>query len=448
MSYAFRASFWFGIYFLLIVLPLVIGTAAPPQAEGAGFLNELAMALGFSGLAMMALEFTLISRVRSVAGAFGDDALLEFHRWMGFVSFALVLAHPAVLIVEGLPWSMLNPFSGEVPWMWRTGVISLWLLVLLVVQVAWRRRLRLSYEWWKLLHSLLGSAAVLLGFAHIYMVSWYTRALPMKILWYGYFIFLFILAVRYRLIRPLRLWRIPWEVSRNQANTSDTRTLWLRPVGHPGMRFEPGQYAWLNTGKTPFHLEQHPISISSSAEVLPETPDGKHEVGFSIKALGDWSSGTVPSLQPGSRVWVDGPYGAFSPDRAQGPGYVLIGGGAGITPLLSICATFADREDFRPVLVFYACPEEGDLGFREEFEKLKERANLKVVYVLDAAPPEWKGERGHITREMLARFLPKQHRRYQFFVCGPPPMMDAMESILPSLGVPPDQIHTERFHLA
>ncbi len=79
-----------------------------------------------------------------------------------------------------------------------------------------------------------------------------------------------------------------------------TRTLVLRPVGHPGFSFEPGQFAWLNMGRTPFHLEQHPISMSSGGDV--------------------------------ARVWVDGPYGVFSPDREEGPGYVLIGGGIGVVP--------------------------------------------------------------------------------------------------------------------
>lgn len=125
----------------------------------------------------------------------------------------------------------------------------------------------------------------------------------------------------------------------------------------------------------------------------------------------------------------------------------------GITPLLSICATFADktfadRADARPLLVFYACTEESDLGFREEFEKLRQRANPTVVYVLDSPPANWSGERGHLSSEMLAQHLPRQYRRYQFLVCGPPAMMDDLERILPLLGVPPQQVHTERCHLA
>ena len=74
--------------------------------------------------------------------------------------------------------------------------------------------------------------------------------------------------------------------------------------------------------------------------------------------------------------------------------------------------------------------------------------NLKVVYVVEEPPPEWDGERGRISADLLRRHLPpKQYRRWQYFVCGPARMMDAMEELLPTLGVPPDRIHTERFDM-
>jgi predicted ferric reductase len=123
------------------------------------------------------------------------------------------------------------------------------------------------------------------------------------------------------------------------------------------------QVGWLSMGKTPFHREEHPISFSSSAEIAPGG-----ELSFTFKALGDWSGKVVREIQPGTRVWLDGPYGVFTPDRQQGPGYVLIGGGIGITPLYSMCLTLADREDLRPVCLFYGRREYGELTFRDELD--------------------------------------------------------------------------------
>jgi predicted ferric reductase len=168
-------------------------------------------------------------------------------------------------------------------------------------------------------------------------------------------------------------------------------------------------------------------------------------VSFTIKALGDWSGRVVPALQPGQRVWLDGPYGVFTADRCQGPGYVLIGGGAGIAPLFSICQTLAQRGDTRPVYLFFGGHDSSRLIFRDQFGELARRMNLHTVFVLEEPGPGWTGERGYITAAMLQKYLPAQYRRFPFFICGPEPMVAAMEKMLPALGVPAAQLQTERF---
>ena len=168
-------------------------------------------------------------------------------------------------------------------------------------------------------------------------------------------------------------------------------------------------------------------------------------IAFTIKNLGDWSGTVVPALQPGRKIWVDGPYGVFTPDREQGPVYVLIGGGAGITPLYSICRTFAERGDTRPVLLFFCGRAFDRLIFFEQFEELKKRMNLSIVLVLEEPPAGWTGESGFITGDILGKHLQSQFKRFEYFVCGPPGLMDVMEEALISLGVPAHNVHTERF---
>jgi len=71
--------------------------------------------------------------------------------------------------------------------------------------------------------------------------------------------------------------------------------------------------------------------------------------------------------------------------------------------------------------------------------------NLQVIYVLSAPPENWEGESGFITTEILERYLPKQYRRFVYFICGPEPLMDAMEKALPELGIPREKVLSERF---
>lgn len=441
MELVFRGAIWFSFYVFLILFPLVIGAVHHP-AGGRAFSIELGIAFGFVGLSIMAFQFALISRVKSVSGAFGQDALEQFHRQMGYVAVVFVLAHPILLFFGGYPWRLLNPFwEGSLPAL-RWGVVALYGLLLLAGPAAFRKALRIPYEWWQLSHAGTSTLVVCLALIHMFMVGNYSASPAMRDLWALYTLDFIGLAVWYRIVRPLQQWRRPWSVIANIAERGNAQTLVLHPEGHPGFAFEPGQFAWLIMGSTPFHFEQHPISISSSAEIPPGG-----DIAFTIKALGDWSKNVVPSVKPGTPVWIDGPYGVFSCDREQGPGYVLIGGGIGITPLRSMCETLADREDTRPVILFYGCRDYEGLTLREELDQLVPRMNLKLVYVLEHPTALWQGERGFITVDVLRRHLPRQYRRLQYFICGPPALMDAMERVLPEMGVPQKLVHTERFEM-
>jgi predicted ferric reductase len=192
-------------------------------------------------------------------------------------------------------------------------------------------------------------------------------------------------------------------------------------------------------GRSPFALTQHPFSFSSSAE-----DEGR--VAMTIKARGDFTR-TIASVTPGTRAYLDGPHGVFSPDRFEGPGFVLIAGGVGITPLISMVRTMADREDPRPCLLVYANRDWDGITFRDELEELSKRIPLRVVHVLEHPPDDWSGDKGYVTEEILRKHLPRRFQRLQYFVCGPGPMMDAMDHALAALGVPAERINTERFDM-
>ena len=77
--------------------------------------------------------------------------------------------------------------------------------------------------------------------------------------------------------------------------------------------------------------------------------------------------------------------------------HVLIAGGVGITPMMSMIRTLADRGDKRPVILLYGSKDWESITFREELEALKARLDLTVVHVLANPPADWTGEQGFIT---------------------------------------------------
>jgi predicted ferric reductase len=212
----------------------------------------------------------------------------------------------------------------------------------------------------------------------------------------------------------------------------------MRPDGHPGFRFSPGQFGWLTVWGSPFTITGHPFSFSSSAAVA----DGRVEM--TIRNLGDFTS-AIHKVPVGRRVYLDGPYGAFTIDRNPADMHVLIAGGVGITPMVSIIRTLADRGDQRPVILLYGSKDWESITFREELEALKARLDLTVVHVLVHPPADWTGEQGFINAEVFKRHLSPPYAAHEYFICGPDVMMDAIETALKELGVPLSKYHSERY---
>lgn len=445
MRLILRGVLWFGLYLAIIFLPLVVAVVFFDPRQAAGPLVYLSAATGYIALVLMATELALVSRFRGVAGAFGIDSLLQFHRQIGIASMVFAAAHPVLLIADRAYTMQLLVPTASTPWPVVLGIVAFLMAALVVGLSVYRRLLRLSYGLWHTTHGILSIVLIAGAAVHILAIGRFAALPVMRTLLIAYLVFFIGMFLRYRLIRPLSLWSQPWEVVENRREHGQSHTLVLRPVGHAGFRFEPGQFAWIGFGRSPLSADGHPISFSSNGDI----PNHDGAIAFTIKELGDWSAGIVPEICEGTTAWVDGPHGVFTIDREEGAGYVLIGGGVGITPLYSMLQAIETRADVRPVFLFHAANDFDDLTFREELAATAARMpSLTLVTILVRAEESWDGERGFVDATMLTRYLPPTlYRHFQYFICGPTPLMDAMERVLPAIGVPADRIHTERFDM-
>jgi predicted ferric reductase len=434
VTLATRAVFWAAAYLGVVVSPLVFAVIGASQPDH-GFWTNFSVALGFVGLAMMGLEFALVARSKPVAAPFGQDALLQFHRQIGYVGMVFILTHFAI----SARWNELTLTKAlHAPLLIWFGMAAVFSMLVLIATSMWRSRLRLSYEAWHVIHTVLAVVLIVGALGHVFFVDEYVASLWKQILWGLMSAAFLALLVWVWLLKPQRAATRPWRVEGVAADRGQTTIVSLRPPPDVDFHFEPGQFAWFAIGRSPFSLTQHPFSLSSSAE--------RHGAEVAIKALGDFTS-RIHELKTGTKVFVDGPHGVFSIDRDEGPGFGLIAGGVGIAGLISMVRTMADRNDIRPVLLFYANLDWDGVAFRDELEQLKHRLNLTLVHVLERPPAAWPGETGYVTADVLARHLPVGYQRFQYFICGPDPMMDAVEAALLKLGVPGERVHTERFDM-
>jgi predicted ferric reductase len=431
-------AFWVTVYLALILTPLLV--LVPARAPmGGGFWWDVAIGLGFAGLVMMSVQFVLTARFRKATAPFGVDVIYYFHRFLAYVGLVVVLAHPAILLIQQPALrASLDPRTA--PWQITAGVASVVLLLVLVGASAFRKRLRIPYEAWRVTHLVLAVGAVGLAFAHMLGIGYSTSPALVKGLWALIGASLVAVVVWVRLVRPWRLLRAPYRVSEVRPERGDAWTLTLEPVRHAGLVFKPGQFAWLSLTRSPFAMREHPFSIASS-------PREDGTLRFTIKELGDFTR-TLGQTRVGQTAYVDGPYGAFSIDRhPDASGYVFIAGGIGVSPIVSMLMALADRGDRRKHVAIVAHSGWDRVPLRDELAALTARLDLELIHVLEEPPEGWEGERGYITAEMLARRLPAERAGFEVFVCGPVAMSDAVERHLHRLGVPLTSVHTELFDM-
>lgn len=428
--------FWLGLYLAAVTVPLF---ALLPQAGamGSGFVRDFSMALGYAGLAMLGVQFALTARFRRATAPFGIDIVYYFHRYLALCALLIVVVH-YLMLRAGHPAVLGVADPRFAPAHMSAGRAALLLFIVVAVLSLARRTLHFEYERWRLTHALLATFAFGLAIWHLLGAGHYLDRPWKNALWAAYAVFWLGLIAYVRLLRPWRVLRAPYRVAEVRPERGRVWTLALEPASGEGLRFAPGQFAWLTLRASPYAMREHPFSIASSA-MRP----GRIEL--SIKELGDFSA-TIKDVQPGETAYLDAPYGTFSMDQHPGAhGCVFIAGGIGLVPILSMLRTLDDRGDQRPLLLFYGNRVWERVAFREELESLAQRLSLRVVHVLIEPPADWTGERGCITREVLARHLPAPDLSLQYFLCGPTAMTRDVERSLAALGVPAARVHSELF---
>src|ERR1700722_1836009 len=139
--------------------PIVRAADRVVRADAARFLGEFAVAIGYSGLAMMGLQFGLTARFRYVTEPWGEDVVYHFHRRISLVAIALVILHVVILFaLRPQRLAMLNVL--EASWRATFGALSIYALIALVITALWRTKLTISYETWHLAHIVLAIVAI------------------------------------------------------------------------------------------------------------------------------------------------------------------------------------------------------------------------------------------------------------------------------------------------
>lgn len=151
-------------------------------------------------------------------------------------------------------------------------------------------------------------------------------------------------------------------------------------------------------------------------------------------------------VKQGDLIDISGPLGSFIFTGRECKCILLIGGGVGITPLMSVLRYLTGRSWLGDIYLIYSCRGPQDIIFREELEYLQRR-HPNVHVVITVSRPEgtgWHGTTGRITKELIEQSVPELPTRY-VHICGPAPFTEAVKATLAELGVPSSRVKTEAF---
>ncbi len=237
------------------------------------------------------------------------------------------------------------------------------------------------------------------------------------------------------------------KVSKVVHETADASTVYFEKPGDDSFSYKPGQYLTLKLNVGGESLRR--------AYSLCSSPITDRDLAVTVKRVdhGRVSSFIHTQVKAGDVIEVFPPMGNFkiTPDPATARHLILLGGGSGITPLMSILKSVLAAEPKSRISLIYGNRDEASIIFRQELEALADAnpERLRVIHILSEPSSAWLGMRGLPLRSVVLGIvqdlmnvdnLPKT-----YWICGPSPMMDEAQAALGFLGIEKSAIYREIF---
>ncbi len=424
------------------------------------------LALGsLSGLILASLallQVLLMSRGVILEQTWGLDKLSRAHATLGKMFLVFLLLHPALVVAAYANWSQVSFFNqylntlqlDDIP----QAVASYWLFIVLIIYSLLRVYKKLEFEKWYLSH-LLMYGAVILAFGHQLELG---SSLNTNNLFSAYWVFVFALVFAYLAwyrfgLPAYRTYKHRFFVAKVLPDTNGVWSVYIKGQNLNTYSYQAGQFVIARFLVKPFFWQAHPFTMSTE-------PNGEY-LRLTIKALGDFTS-TLKQLQVGTKVYLEGPYGIFTAQKAKKDKVLLLAGGIGITPIRALLPDLVKMG--KQATLVYGSKTEADIALRSEIEELASKYKFQVHYVLsnavESANPNLEAPNttqtptaidqnakptfhyGFVDIDLLSKLVPDFLKR-EVFLCGPPAMMDGLLTTLKENGLPQTQLHFERFSL-
>ena len=391
--------------------------------------------LGLAAATLLFFQLIQAARLKVLDRVFSLPGLVRSHRLNAIVIFFLALLHP--ILVLSSEEKLIIPLELRY-WPEWVGVGVLTLIVIHFSVSQWRRAFRITFHGWLLWHRCVGVFILGLAALHILFVSetFSEEGFPRT----AVMVSTAIIVVLWLWVRSgwLRVRKMPLAVTRVAPEGKSCTCIELSPITDRPYQYLPGQFVFVSVHSKYISREPHPFTLSS-------TPTRPQCLQITVRASGDWTR-HIDRVVEGDSVSIQGPFGRFShiltdPDRE----IVMIAGGIGITPMLSMLRFMVDRQDHRAVTLIWSNHSREDIVYEEEFNDLMSKPiGLRSVFVFTGSSAEGVST-GRLNLEKLQTMLQTCSRRAAIFMCGPVQMMKQVKGDLKRIGFTSCSIYTETF---
>ncbi len=224
-----------------------------------------------------------------------------------------------------------------------------------------------------------------------------------------------------------------------RQETPDVWTISLMPAGV--YRYQPGQYALVSIRNDENTLRAYTLSSS---------PGQSRFITLTVRAIPDGigSSWLTQDVRVGDTLWLSNAQGEFSCVNAPSQRYLMLAGGCGITPIMSMTRWLLANKPDTYISLFYNVRSPKDVIFAKEWQVLCSEYASRLNLTLMAEQGATNGFlSGRISKDLLLELVPNI-TEYTVMTCGPAAYMDIVEQMSTELGIPAKNIHKEQFHTA
>ncbi len=414
-----------------LALAVTATTWSQIRAPG-GIATFIGSLTGLAGTYLALVMVLLVSRVPAVERVLGQDGLLRWHRKLAPWPLSLIVAHVVFLTVgyaevakTGV-WHEFGVLVNSFPDV-LLATIGFFIMVAIGIISIRAIRQRIPRERWWALH-LFMYLALAISFAHVIALGPSFVGHPLtQMLWSALWAATAGLVLVYRIGLPIvRTMRHRLVVVEVREETPGVVSVVCRGQNLERLAISGGQFFEWRFLTRGMWWQAHPFSISA----LPRPP----HLRLTVKVVGDFTA-AVSRLRPGTKIAIEGPYGAFTSHHRDREKAALIAGGVGVTAVRSLLEDLPRGCD--PVVVLRASRPE-DLVFSDEVAELVRQRKGRVH--------ELVGARSQVNMHGLIDLIPDLRQR-DVYVAGPEQFVLEVCTTLRRLGVAADATHAEVYSL-